>query len=76
MGTFEQEGDRASPPSKKRKPAKIGCSSFEEAQHPAVSDGIVSLVSLCLVSRSCLLLVGVFSADTLSCGSGAAHLWL
>ena len=30
----------------------------------------------CLVSCSSLLLVGVFSADTLSCGSGAAHLWL
>ena len=28
----------ASPPSKKRKPAKIGFSSFEEAQHPLIGD--------------------------------------
>ena len=28
----------ASPSSKKRKPAKIGCSSFEEAQHLVASD--------------------------------------
>ena len=85
----------ASPPSKKRKPAKIGCSSFEEAQHPVASDRCFrwSFCVLCRVRFFCslvcfsqtrcraalaqpsLLLVGVFSGDTLSCGSGAVHSW-
>ena len=48
---------RASPPSKKRKPAKIGCSSFEEAQHPVASDRWFcwSLCVLCGVHLFCSL---------------------
>ena len=47
----------ASPPSKKRKPAKLGCSSFEEAQHPVVSDRWFrrSLCDLCRVHLFCSL---------------------
>ena len=41
----------ASPPSKKRKHAKIGCSSFEDSQHPVASDLWFrwSLCVLCVV---------------------------
>ena len=61
----------ASPPSKKRQAGKIAFSSFDEAQHPVVSDRRFRW-SLC-DPRRVPLLAGAFSTGTLSCGSGAAH---
>ena len=47
----------ASPPSKKRKPAKIGCSNFEDSQHPVGSDRWFRwyLCVLCRVHLFCSL---------------------